>query len=712
MKTGVKVALWIAGALVALAVAVVVVLPLVFNPNDFKPQIARMLSQRTGRQVSIPGKIELSVFPWLGASVGKVEIANAKGFGSTPFAEVQKASVHIKLLPLVLHRRVRLGILNLDGLTLHLMRNKQGQSNWADLVSPHAAPAPSAQSGASGSGKPAARGSGFSLPTWQVAGVDVRNAGASWDDARTNKHYTIRHLLLRTGKIAPGEPFTVNLSFEAESPRPAAKATVDAVVHVNADRAHERVSFSDLRLTVLAEGNDVPGGQQQLVVSGAGQADLGAGTAQVTKLDVEAVGLSMTGKMVARDITSAPHLSGQLAVASFNPRHVLDKLALPPPTTADKTALTQAAFKLVFTEAGGRFDASKVDATLDDSHLTGHASLGGGSPRAVDFTFVLDRLNADRYLPPSQKAAKSQSSGAGTAGESAGSANGKPLPVEVIKSLDLDGHLRVGQLQVKGAKMRDVDLTLAAHNGRLRIQPLSAKLYGGVLHTTAQIDAASRPTYKIDSSVSGLQSGPLTHDVMGRTWIDGVTQMKMNLTAAGGTTVDVRKSLAGRIRFAFRNGAIHGFNLAQFIRQAQATLQGGQAPAAKDQTTDFSTFDGTVNIHRGVASNDDLRLMSPLLRVGGKGQADMVRNRIDYLLKATVVKSLQGQGGLSASALSGVTVPLRLSGDLFAPRVRLDMAELAREHLQNRQKQLQQKLKDQEKNLGQKALDRLQKLFQ
>lgn len=727
MKTSVKVVLGIVGALVALIVALVIFLPLVFNPNAFKPQIAHQLEQRTGRQVEIPGKIQLSVFPWLGASVGKVEVANAKGFGDTPFAEVQHASVHIKLVPLVLHRRIELGTLHLDGLTLHLMRNKQGRSNWADLEK-HAGKAktkgqpsgkPAAGTAAGGS-QPVARKGGFSLRSLQVAGVDIRNASATWDDAHSDTHYKVQNLLLRTGKITLGEPFKVNFRFKAESSRPAVNANVDLATQVKPDVNGQRYSFSDLRLTILAQGKGVPGGQQQLVLNGAGRVDLGAGTAEVNDLKLEAAGVTVTGNAHATHITGQPKFAGKLAAAEFSPREVMDKLGLKPPATADKKALTHAALQLAFTGNSSQLDATKVDVILDDSHLTGTAKISHFARPAIDFALNLDRINADRYLPPHAKAAATAKGGASassSAGEpsaetpSKASVDSTELPLDTLHSLNTNGRLRIGHLQVMGAKMKDVDLTIAARNGHVQIKPLVAKLYGGQLKTNAQINATSDPTYRLDLAMNGLQAGPLMHDVMGRTWLDGVTHVQMNLDSAGQTVGDIRKALKGQIRFAFKNGAIHGFDLAQFIRQATAVLHGDKAPPAAGQKTDFSILDGTFHVHQGIFENKDLRLLSPFLRVGGEGQANMVSNTINYLVKATVVKSPQGQGGKSANDLKGVTVPLRLTGDVFSPKVRLDVEELARERLQGKQQDLEQKLKQKGEDLRQKALNQLQKLF-
>ena len=73
----------------------------IFNPNDYKDNIIKLVHDNTGRQLSIPGDISLSLFPWIGLSLGEVEISNAKGFTNKPFAKISHLQVRAKVLPLL-----------------------------------------------------------------------------------------------------------------------------------------------------------------------------------------------------------------------------------------------------------------------------------------------------------------------------------------------------------------------------------------------------------------------------------------------------------------------------------------------------------------------------------------------------------------------------------------------------------------------------------
>ncbi|MFB3083330.1 MAG: AsmA family protein, partial [Gammaproteobacteria bacterium] len=121
------------GLLVLLIVIAAIVIPLVVDPNDYKDQITALVEKRTGRTFSIPGKIELSVFPWLGIETGEVALGNAPGFGEQPFVKANKVEVRVQLLPL-LEKHVEMDTIVIEGMTLNLARDKNGKTNWQDLL--------------------------------------------------------------------------------------------------------------------------------------------------------------------------------------------------------------------------------------------------------------------------------------------------------------------------------------------------------------------------------------------------------------------------------------------------------------------------------------------------------------------------------------------------------------------------------------------------
>jgi AsmA protein len=105
-------------------------------------------------------------------------------------------------------------------------------------------------------------------------------------------------------------------------------------------------------------------------------------------------------------------------------------------------------------------------------------------------------------------------------------------------------------------------------------------------------------------------------------------------------------------------------------------------------------------IRNGVAHNDDLSAKSPLMRLAGSGDVDIGAGSIDYLIKASVVATSSGQGGKDLAELRGVTVPVKVSGPLDAPRFRADLRAAAGDAVKQRaEEKLKEHAQDRLKNL-------------
>ena len=102
MPRSLKLVLGALGVLLALLVVAAVVIAATFDPNAYKPQLVELVKQKTQRTLQIPGEIELSFFPSLGARLGALSISEHRA--AAPFASVESARVSLALMPLL--RRV------------------------------------------------------------------------------------------------------------------------------------------------------------------------------------------------------------------------------------------------------------------------------------------------------------------------------------------------------------------------------------------------------------------------------------------------------------------------------------------------------------------------------------------------------------------------------------------------------------------------------
>ncbi len=62
---------------------------LFFDPNDYKDRIAAAVKQSTGRELLLPGKLSLSIFPWIAIETGEASLGNPPGFGNEKFPDAE-----------------------------------------------------------------------------------------------------------------------------------------------------------------------------------------------------------------------------------------------------------------------------------------------------------------------------------------------------------------------------------------------------------------------------------------------------------------------------------------------------------------------------------------------------------------------------------------------------------------------------------------------
>jgi len=212
------------------------------------------------------------------------------------------------------------------------------------------------------------------------------------------------------------------------------------------------------------------------------------------------------------------------------------------------------------------------------------------------------------------------------------------------------------------------------------------------------LDANPKPaTWKESASLNGVQAGPLLKDLTGKDRLLGTTVVKYDLHGKGLTLENIKKSISGKASFAFTEGAINGVNVAKMLRDTFNKIKGKPAGQEEPAKTDFAELLGSAVLENGHITNNDLLMKSPLLRISGKGWADLPENSLDYTAMVTVVGTLKGQEGASMEELSGLPLPIYAKGSLDSPDIGLDakaMAEaLLKDTFKQGTKQIEEKLR-------------------
>ncbi len=335
---------------------------------------------------------------------------------------------------------------------------------------------------------------------------------------------------------------------------------------------------------------------------------------------------------------------------------------------------------------------ANLSGKVADSSIKARISVAGFGAPAIRFDVEADQLDLDRYLGQ-------QPAGKGAPAAKKAPEKETPFDLSGLRALNAAGTLKIGSLKANNVKASNVSAEVKAKDGRVDLNPLRADFYQGKLASAVSVNAApATPTFTVKHNMSAVSIGTLLKDLADADLLEGKGDVAVDVTSQGNTVSALKKALDGGASLKMADGALKGIDLAGSIRNAKArlgALRGEHDQAAdKAQKTDFSELTATFKIAKGVARNNDLSLKSPLLRVGGEGEVNIGEDRLNYLVKASIVGTSKGQGGRDTEELSGVTVPVRVAGPLAKPSYKLDFGKAATESAK-------QKLSDQlQKRLG------------
>ncbi len=560
--------------LVVLFVAGAAILVATVDPNDHKDTIVAKVKEATGRDLSLDGDIGFSFFPKLGIKLGQAELSNAAGFGTEPFASIDKVGVSVDLLSL-LKMKVQADTIELRGLRVNLQKNKNGKTNWDDFSqSSSSAPADTSSEA----------GSDIGL---EVAGIVISDSQVVYDDQQAANKITLNPIELTTGSIGSGKPSKISLELGLVQTNPAMDADIQLDTNARLNISTAVYELTELVLAVQAKGESLPNGKLDLNVKSNVEANL---KSESLKLDPIAIDLA--------DVA----LDGNLSVQSF-------------------------------------------------------------SKPNIAFALNSDEIDLAKLVPATDSNAESAEDAA--ASESAADADAKiELPTDMLRGLKLDGSLTVGKLLASGLTMTDISAKITGNKGVINLDPLKMNLYQGAYTGSAGLNVSGNtPKYSASSNLSDLAIDGLMADLVenGKSIIRGKSALSFKVTTTGERPSELKQRLNGNASFKASDGALQSEKLAQNVERVVALLKGREPKPAGEELV-FDSLSATFNIQNGVANNNDLKLVTPLIYGNGKGAINIAASELDYEMAI----GLSEEPGKAA-------IPITIKGPFDSPKYGVDL---------------------------------------
>ena len=650
---------------------------LFFDPNDFREDIARAVEESTGRELTIDGDVSLHLFPWLAVEIGHATLGNTPDFGDEPFAEFDRAHLSVRLFPLLLRQEITVGTAELDALRLNFEVNKSGLANWSDLLS--------ADEGAgSAEGTPG----GGSI---DIAGVDIRDASIRYIDRQTGDSYSLTEVNVGIGRVSTSGdavPAKGSLRFDLQPMAYRGEMRVDTEVAFDLDAG--TVTLGNSSLEGLVEG--LASSTTSLNFETAGiEVQIDEQSVDMQPIKVAVLGIEIEAQLEPFSYAGAIEPAGKIQVAEFSPRSLMHLFDVEAPETVDPVVLSRLMVDADVNVGAAAVQLTNVTIKLDDTTFTGSLAVPRSSTGSYRVDLVGDAIDINRYMEPAAEAAGS------------GAADTAPteLPSDLIKPLNARGSLKMASVVLGDLQLEQVSLGLNAANGRMRIQPITAGLYGGSYSGDVRVDVAGpEPVLTFDEKVQGVDLASLALAMFEQENITGSLNGNFTLTGRGNDLDEIQRSLAGSMSFELKDGTYEGMDVWYELRRARALLKEETPPEPKlPGKTKFSSITATGIVADGVMRNDDLVADLPFMQLTGKGTVNIPKATVDYNLRARVYKKPEALEGATQEEVDDFTkavIPLKITGTLTSPKVRPDVEELLRQRVEE---EIEEKLKDKLKEL-------------
>ncbi len=608
---------------VLLVVGVLFAAPSFIPVESYKPQISALVKEQTGRDLTIDGDISLSFLPRLAVSVNDVSFQNADWADAPHMAKMDQLEIVLKILPLI-RGEVALDRFIMVRPEIDLAVNRQGVGNWVfDVpaqgeVAPAADPAPSAEDG------------GF---TPQV--TDIQLGEISLLDG------LVRYSNLATGDVYEASDINLDVSL----PSLDAPLGVDGSLVWNEDTVELSLDVAEPRALSVGEMSDI---------------DLSLSAPKVT---ASFTGNGKISPVLTINGTTALNIPSVRALAAWAGQPMADGDGF-------------GALDLTGTVAVVGDTYSFTGATLAFDGMNGTGDLTVDAGRAVPKltgALALDRLDANVYLADGDSSAGQGAPSGGSGGGSSGWSDA-PIDLSGLKAIDADLKLSVDQILFQDLTIGKSALDILMNGGKLTAKLTELALYEGAGVGQLVLDGSgATPAVGAKFNLSGLSAYPFLKDAAAFERIEGLGAFNFDVSTRGKSQKAMMSALNGSGAVKFTDGAIRGINIAQLSRNVFAAATSGWESGGA-QSTDFSELGGTFSIARGILTNNDFKMLGPLVRVTGKGTVNMPDQTLNYRVEPKLAATLEGQGG--SGDVTGIEVPVVISGPWSNPSFTPDLAAI------------------------------------
>jgi AsmA protein len=654
-------------------VVLIAVVLIVFEPDDYQQLMTDAVFEQTGRVLAIDGGISLDTLPCCGVEIERSRLGNPEGFPADDFARVESIRLGLRLWPLLIDQEIVIGDIGLDGLELALIRREDGSANWDFPAGEVVEPIEAAQ----GEAKPA-------LPPFSAGGIRISDARVTYQDEMTGANYSVDDFDLATGAIRIGQPIEMEVNFQATDVVNEVGVQGDLSMSVNVNLDTMQVVAGNVNADVVVSSAMLPGENVMFAAQTESvEFDIESGAIAIKNQRVAVSAVDATVNLSANGTISdgSPELTGTLSLSPLSPRDLLRSLDQPDIATRDPSVFSNLQAKASWSMGEKMLVIDNLDLQLDDTKIEGGLQINYLDQTGLNFKLIGDQLAIDRYLAPEPEPAPKKKAAPSAPTE---------VPVETVRGLEFRGRVRLGRLTMDSLLLENLYAKIKASGGIIRLDPMTADLYGGQYSGTVRINTVgASPVVRFKQSVESVDASGLLTDIADTGDLEGVLQAGFTGKGTGRTDQEIIETLAGDISFNLDDGVYKGVDVWHEIRKARALLKREPAPPeSPDPQTPIKVMTFTGRIDDGVLKTKSMVAEVPFLQMKGSGVLDLAAENLDFRFQAKVHEKPVFSDGEDLASLQGIMIPLTVTGAVASPSVGVDLNELVKSEVTRKAEEL------------------------
>lgn len=638
MVKALKIVGGIALALVVILAGALFVITRVIDPNDFKPDITAAARDNANLVLDIQGDLGWTFWPSLGVQIGRTEARLPDD--EALFAGIDAVHLGVAVWPL-LFGSVEMDDVLIDGLQLDLVEGPDG-ANWEKIGASDSTDATAEPAAADET----AGGGAMDIPV-SIPSLTINNANIRYRVLADGTDILVEQANISAQNLSLDQPFPLQVSLRYQDQSDMRIDTrLDTVLAMDLDT-------NRFVLSPLTVDADIAGVTTQPVSVSAKMnvdAALNDDRVAVTGLILEGAGTRTEGEITISQLSTRMIMTGKLDTAPFDANAALRAIGEAPIETSDPQALKNVSLSATLDGPENSIMVNPLVMRLDNSTLSGSAGLADLDSGKIVFDLALDALAADGYLPPTTESAD-DTAGAVVSNESSSIlpplSDEALLPLEDLRTLLVEGTLKIGKLSYSGIEAGDMTFAVNADNGLMQLTQAEGKALDGSFKANAALDARNdTPVITLNTELQQVQLQPVAQLALEDDLFIGKLDMTLDFSSRGNSEKALVENAKGTTTFTLKDGTVRGANLHNTLvagvndmlgayKELAAFIPGqesGKLPLELSEDTKIIDLKGRAHLEKEIAYVDALDAQLNRGSVSGNGFLNLRSQQFDLKL--------------------------------------------------------------------------------